>query len=228
MALTGMSGRVRVIRFGTCVFDLEARQLVRDGQPVRLSPKAFELLNALVTMRPRALSKAELHDRIWPGTFVTDDSLVGLVREVRAAIGDQERPARFLRTIHAFGYGFANIVEESDSDHATATRNPTNCYLVFDGRAVPLAEGENLVGREPSARIMLDSVRVSHRHARITVQSGCATLEDLGSRNGTLLKDQRIDGPVALTDGDVITVGGVVLTYRAPGVPVKTEADSSQ
>src|SRR5262249_8440234 len=56
----GVSGSVRVIRFGDCVFDLDARQLVRDGQPVHLSPKGFELLSALVGVRPRALSKAEL------------------------------------------------------------------------------------------------------------------------------------------------------------------------
>jgi DNA-binding winged helix-turn-helix (wHTH) protein len=207
------------LRFGACVLDVDRRQLIRGGQPVHLSPKAFDLLSLLVTERRRAVPKAELHERIWPGTFVTDDSLIGLVREVRAAIGDHGRPARFLRTVHGFGYGFENVVEDS-------TQLPAACYLVFSGRAVPLFEGGNLIGRELAARIMLDSMRVSHRHARMTVQDGCTTLEDLGSRNGTWLNGQRINGPVTLSHGDVVTIGGVALTYHARGVPIDTKDDS--
>src|SRR5262245_4164352 len=97
------------IRFGPCVLDLEARQLFRSGKPVHLSPKAFELLKVLVTERPKAISKAELHERIWPETFVTDDSLARLVAETRAAIGDRARTPTYLRTVHAFGYAFGQV-----------------------------------------------------------------------------------------------------------------------
>jgi DNA-binding winged helix-turn-helix (wHTH) protein len=59
------------VRFGECLLDTDSRQLVRGKEEVHLAPKAFELLMLLVTGRPRALSKRELHEAIWPATFVT-------------------------------------------------------------------------------------------------------------------------------------------------------------
>jgi hypothetical protein len=62
------------IDFGDCTFDPEARELLRAARRVDLAPKALELLQALLEARPRALSKAELRDRLWPDTFVSDTS----------------------------------------------------------------------------------------------------------------------------------------------------------
>ena len=56
------------LRFGDCVFDPDTRQLVRAGQPVPVPPKVFELLDALIRERPRAVSKTDLHQRLWPDT----------------------------------------------------------------------------------------------------------------------------------------------------------------
>ena len=95
------------IRFGDYTLDPGSRQLSRSGSAVHLSPKAFELLKLLVERRPSAISKAELHEHIWPGTFVTDDSLSRLVAELRDALGDEARSPRFVRTLHGFGYAFA-------------------------------------------------------------------------------------------------------------------------
>ncbi|HUL72411.1 MAG TPA: FHA domain-containing protein [Vicinamibacterales bacterium] len=212
------------IRFGSCVLDLDARQLFRGGQPVHLSPKAFELLKILVSARPKAISKAELHERIWPGTFVTDDSLARLVTEARAAIGDHARTPTFLRTVHAFGYAFAGVAPEGTRVDRPAAE-PT-CWLVYEGRALALADGENIIGRDPGARVTLDSIRVSRRHARVTVSGRSATIEDLGSRNGTLLNGERTAGPVGLTDGDEITIGGFALKFRAALDAQPTEPDT--
>ena len=52
------------VRFGDCVFDAAARELARKGRRTELSPKAFRLLEALLAARPRALSRAELNDRL--------------------------------------------------------------------------------------------------------------------------------------------------------------------
>ena len=76
------------ITFGSFRVDSDTRQLLRDGIPVRLTPKAFELLLVLVQNRPRAMSKAALTERIWPGVYVTEQGLVRLVNEIRKAIGD--------------------------------------------------------------------------------------------------------------------------------------------
>ena len=212
-----------IVKFGTCVLDLEARQLSRDGETVHLSPKAFELLKMLVEARPKAFSKAELHERIWPETFVTDDSLARLVAEIRVAIADHARTPTYLRTVHAFGYAFSNT---GDSGRHAQVVDPT-CWLLHDGRAIALAEGDNVIGREPGGRLMLDSIRVSRRHAKITVRGLSATLEDLGSRNGTLVGGVRIETPVVLTDGDEITIGGFALKFRASVDEAPTESDGT-
>jgi pSer/pThr/pTyr-binding forkhead associated (FHA) protein len=90
---------------------------------------------------------------------------------------------------------------------------------------VRLAAGENIIGRDPSARVVLDSIRVSRRHARITVSGLSAILEDLASRNGTALRGEKIGAPTPLADADDITIGGFTLKFRAGGHAAPTEAD---
>ena len=94
------------VLFADCDLDTEARRFLRAGDEIHLSPKAFELLKTLVDSRPRALSKQELLDRIWPGTFVSDASLARAVSEIREALGEHSRTDGFLQTVHGFGYRF--------------------------------------------------------------------------------------------------------------------------
>lgn len=91
------------IRFGPFQLDLAGRQLLRDGQRVPVAPKVYHLLCVLAEERPRALSRQELHARLWPGTFVSDVNLACLVAELRTALGEWRR---LVRTVHRFGYAF--------------------------------------------------------------------------------------------------------------------------
>jgi DNA-binding winged helix-turn-helix (wHTH) protein len=100
------------IRFGRFTLDERARQLLRGTQPVHLSPKAFDLLALLVRRRPEAIAKAEIHERLWPDTFVSDINLAVLIAEIRAALGEVARHPRFVRTVHRFGYAFSGTVAE--------------------------------------------------------------------------------------------------------------------
>jgi len=210
-------------RFGHGIVDLDARQVLRDGQPVHLSHKAFELLRVLITERPKALSKSELHERIWPGTFVTDDSLAGLVAEARKAIGDSGRNPEFLRTIHGFGYAFAAVPEQPRRWSMSAAQPA--CWLIVEKRAIPLMAGENIIGRAATARVVLDSTRVSRQHACIFVSGSTAHLVDLGSRNGTSVNGLPVTTSVELTNGANIAVGGIGLMFRAGAEGPLTEAD---
>jgi pSer/pThr/pTyr-binding forkhead associated (FHA) protein len=79
---------------------------------------------------------------------------------------------------------------------------------------VPLTLGENVVGREGDGDIRIDSPTVSRRHARIVVSADGATLEDLGSKNGTFLRGAPVSAATALRDGDEIRVGSVALLFR--------------
>jgi predicted ATPase/DNA-binding winged helix-turn-helix (wHTH) protein len=93
-------------RFGEFVLDSETRQLLRACQPRHVSPKAFHLLEVLVSSRPRVWSKRELQDLLWPDTSVVEANLPNLVAEVRAALEDNPQQPRYVRTVHRYGYGF--------------------------------------------------------------------------------------------------------------------------
>jgi TolB-like protein/DNA-binding winged helix-turn-helix (wHTH) protein/Tfp pilus assembly protein PilF len=101
------------ISFGKFTIDEGRRQLLCAGEAVRLSPKTFQLLTALVHESPRAISKADLQDQLWPGTFVTDGSLANLVTELRGALGDDARDPQFVRTLYGFGYSFTAPISDS-------------------------------------------------------------------------------------------------------------------
>ena len=110
MQLLSKDPQVR-IRFGPFTLDLESRQLTSGGQEIHLEPKAFELLSALVLERPKAVSKADLQERLWPGTFVAEANLSNLVAGIRAALADPARAPKFVRTAHGFGYAFCGEAE---------------------------------------------------------------------------------------------------------------------
>ena len=195
------------IRFGECTFDAVRREVRRGAEPVHLSPRAFDLLLLLVERRPRALSKDELLHVLWPDAFVTEANLAGLVSEIRREIGDDAREPRYLRTVHGFGYAF--------SDGAARAADEDGVFrLVWGLREVALADGENLLGRDPASAVPIDDSTVSRHHARIVLHAGGAVLEDLGSKNGTWLGGSRIASSVPLSDGDEIRVGPAVLIFR--------------
>ena len=102
------------VRFSPYVLDLDSRQLLRGDDVVHLSPKAFDLLSILVSDRPKALSKSDLQERLWPGTFVVEKNLANLVSEIRDAIGDDPSNPRFIRTVHRFGYAFRDMVSTGE------------------------------------------------------------------------------------------------------------------
>ena len=93
-------------RFGEFVLDSETRQLLRACEPCHVSPKAFHLLEVLVSSRPRVWSKRELQDLLWPDTTVVEANLPNLIAEVRTALGDDPKHPRYVRTVHRYGYGF--------------------------------------------------------------------------------------------------------------------------
>lgn len=192
--------------------DEETRQLLRSGREVHLSPKAFDMLAALLHARPRALSKVELHARLWPDTFVSDANLAMLVAEVRSAIDDDARAPRFVRTVQRHGYAFHGTAAELRESAGPGT---TSTYWIMAPlRQIPLTDGENLVGRDPHAQVWVDSAGVSRRHARITVDGARVILEDLKSKNGTRVRGQLVTTAVPLVDGDEIRFGSIVVTFR--------------
>jgi DNA-binding winged helix-turn-helix (wHTH) protein len=212
------------VRFGTFVLDPDTRELLRTGVPVPLSPKAFELLTILVAGRPKAISKSDLQERLWPSTFVVEKNLANLVSEIRDAIGDDPSNPRFIRTIRRFGYAFRETAQPADAGGA-AGRAGVSFRVTWLSGSVTLDEGEHVLGRDPDVEIYLDSRGVSRRHALIAIASGQATIADLGSKNGTFVGEQQVHGSRVLSDGDIIAVGSVRLALKALQTPSSTETE---
>ena len=194
--------------FGDCVLDLDTREVFRGDRSVPLSPKAFELLDLLVRQRPKAVSKDAIHKSLWRGVFVSDASLSNLVAELRASLGDDAERPRIIRTVRRFGYAFIG----APAPEIEAA--PGSLRLIWEGREIELDEGENLLGREKGVRVWIDDPGVSRHHARIRVSQGRATLEDLDSKNGTLLNGRELVEPRLLSDGDHVQVGRAAMTFR--------------
>ena len=235
-------GRTVRLHLGDVTFDSDTRQLLRGRKEIHVSPKAFELLRILLDARPRALSKNELHHHLWPATFVSEANLASLIAEIRDALDDSARQPRFIRTAHRFGYAFSGQVIEDSGPHqpadeadslirASASEPASFCWLIKEGKRMPLRPGENILGRESDAGgILIDSPTVSRRHACISISvSGGALIEDLDSKNGTYVRGELVSAPVMLTDGDEIRVGSVVLRFRrASASQTATWSDSQE
>ncbi len=215
------------LTFGRCRFDSGTREVSRDGRPVAISPKAFQLLEILIERRPNAVSKEQLHELLWPKTFVTDANLPNLVAELRKGLGESASEAGFIRTIHGFGYSFSGAAGPEPGKGAPTPSNVV-FKLLWADREIALQEGENILGREPDAVAWIDVHSVSRRHARIVISLDHATLEDLGSKNGTFLKGVAVTKPIALSDGDRLRIGSVEMTIRRYVGGISTQSVRSQ
>ncbi|HEX6739786.1 MAG TPA: FHA domain-containing protein, partial [Vicinamibacteria bacterium] len=205
--------------------DCGTRQLLRAGREVALSPKAFQLLELLLRSRPQAVSRTRLTATLWSDTHVGPTSLHVLVSQVRAALGDDAESPRWIRTVPRFGYAFAG---EASAGPPPAVEAPAagRPRLVLDEREIALGDGENVIGRDEGLAVRIDSPGVSRRHARIVVRGDEASLEDLGSKNGTFVGEQRLEAPRLLADGDVISLGRHLRLVFARRGPRLTETEA--
>ena len=210
------------VTFGEFVLDRGTRQLRRGDDERRLGPKAFELLELLLEQRPNVVPRERIRDRIWPDTFVSESTLSSVVADLRAALDEDPKKPRLLRTVHGVGFAFCGpAVEAETRDRAGAT-----VYrLVLEDREIVLRPGENLLGRVEEGVAWLDSPSVSRRHARIVVGEGGVLLEDLASKNGTFVGGERIEAPTRLADGDSFRLGRVRMKLRAGQADQPTRTD---
>ena len=176
--------------FGEYTLDEARRELLLRRAPVHLTPKAYELLRLLLERRPAAVSKAQIHDRIWPGTFVSDVNLATLVFEIRSAIGDDPHAPRYIRTVRGFGYAFC------DAGAATPLAPPPSAStahvrLIWGDREVALARARTSLAGRPRRRCGSTTARSRDGTRGSRSAPGSASLEDLGSRHGTLVDGMR-------------------------------------
>jgi DNA-binding winged helix-turn-helix (wHTH) protein len=215
------------VRFGDFTLDAGTRQLLRGGDALHLSRKAFDLLVILLERRPAVVDKDSLRDKLWGATSVVDANLNNLASEIRSVLRDDPHHPRFVRTVHRVGYAFCGTASEEPAP-AAGERAP-KFWLAWQARTMVLTDAATVIGRDPECGVWIDVPGVSRRHAavRLTQVDGATTsavIEDLGSTNGTFVEGRRVTRPVTLVDGDAIRVGEEMLTFRtasAAGAPTK-------
>ena len=94
------------IAFPPFRLDVTNEQLWRDTHVLELRHKTFAVLRYLVARPGQLVTKEEMLDALWPGTVVTDSALKICVRELRKALGDDDKAPRFIQTVHGRGYRF--------------------------------------------------------------------------------------------------------------------------
>jgi DNA-binding winged helix-turn-helix (wHTH) protein len=216
--LTGFSqesvGAYVRARFGRFVLDQDRRQLLLDSVAIHLTPKAYLLLAALVEASPRAVSKEELQQRLWPATFVDEANLTVLVSELRSALDDDPRQARYVRTVHGFGYAFAAEIQRDGRASDLRVAGSTDWWLLWSQGQIRLDGREHIVGRDAAASVRLDAGSVSRRHARLVLEDDSGMLEDLGSKNGTWVNGVQVSVVTPVQDGDELRFGSVTTRLR--------------
>ena len=107
-ALLQATGRAAgaVYEFGSFRLEVGEQRLLKDGTVVSLAPKEFETLRLLVERHGRLVTKQEMLDRIWSGTFVGDDTIAQRISCLRKALGGDVDSAKYIETVPKRGYRF--------------------------------------------------------------------------------------------------------------------------
>ncbi len=107
--------------FGEFRFEANEKVLLRDGKPLSITPKTFQLLSVLIENHGRIVEKDELMKAVWADSFVEDGNLTFTIRLLRKALGDEIRKPRFIETVARRGYRFIADVREIPAETETLT-----------------------------------------------------------------------------------------------------------
>lgn len=188
-------------------------RMVRDQVVVTLRPRVMEALTFLAGRPGEVVAKRELVDAVWSSGFVADNTIVHCINELRDALGDTVTAPRFLQTIPRRGYRMLGRVKEIEEEGTPVTFEEAGFHLLGKRWAAFLIDGDNLIGRGGEARIIVPSARVSRHHARITASGDRAVVEDLESKNGTFVDEQRVTAPTVLRDGATLRFADLPLVF---------------
>jgi DNA-binding winged helix-turn-helix (wHTH) protein len=142
---------LEVLVFEGLEIDRAARRIVREGEPVSLQPKMFELLCALVDRRQRVVTKDELLELVWTNEHVVPEVLTTAIRGLRSALGDTARDQRILRTVRNVGYQFVARTAEHVPGVSAGARARHESFI---GRQRELELFDLMTSAESSKRVL--------------------------------------------------------------------------
>src|SRR5438552_478221 len=107
----------KLYSFGPFELDIVEQVLRRDGQPLPLKPKVFDLLVVLVENRGRVVCKDELMKQVWAGAFVEEGNLAVSIVKLRQALGEAHNERRYIETVPRRGYRFVACVTQEQGEN---------------------------------------------------------------------------------------------------------------
>jgi DNA-binding winged helix-turn-helix (wHTH) protein/TolB-like protein/tetratricopeptide (TPR) repeat protein len=134
-----------IYSFDVFIVDLNRRVLLRDGQPVQLTSKTFDLLLALVESQGRELGKEELMQRVWANQIVEDANLTVTMANLRKALGEKASDHRFIVTIPGRGYRFVAELANRDLRREFIVESKTEGLITVE---------EDVIGDEPQTKLI--------------------------------------------------------------------------
>ena len=106
----------RLFEFDAFLLDAQQRLLLRDGQPVDVTPKVFDILLELVQSGGRVVEKKELMEKVWPDTYVEEANLTQHISTLRKKLGRPADGERYIMTVPGRGYRFLPDVRNWNDD----------------------------------------------------------------------------------------------------------------
>lgn len=125
MGAEGEQSTIADVELGDCVVRPATNEVLRDGRTFHLEPKSMEVLAYLIAHGSEAVSRDDLHGRVWPGVHVGDDSLTGAIIKIRRALADDARSPQYIETIPKRGYRLIAPVHPSRPVAARAGPPPS-------------------------------------------------------------------------------------------------------
>src|SRR5215831_13376791 len=111
-----MEPKPLIYQFFDVRVDLNSFKVFKGGSAVHLEPKAFEVLVFLIENRGRLIGKQELLDAVWKGAFVTENAMTRVIAQLRKALGDYSKEAKYIETAPTRGYRFIPDVDVQARD----------------------------------------------------------------------------------------------------------------
>jgi DNA-binding winged helix-turn-helix (wHTH) protein/TolB-like protein len=173
----------RLYKFGEFELDPAQRLLLREGRIVQLTPKAVDLLLALVASGGRVVSKEDLLQRVWPDSFVEEANLSHNIYKLREALGDNADGEQYIETLPRRGYRFVTTVQEVGDDGDVIIEEHSRSHIVVQESVVPSAIDNAPqalpVNRKPAPRTLWMVVTV------VIIASAAVTWWTFSRRNPT-------------------------------------------
>jgi adenylate cyclase len=222
-----------VLNFGSYRLDVGDEQLWRDEQPVRLTPKAFQVLRTLMDNSGQLVTKEELFRVIWADTVVSDAALTSCIQELRQALEDNARNPQYIETVHRRGFRFIAPIA------AAAAPVPSSKLQEEESQKPVLSSAEGANGKRQVAKVengLGSSVQSAESEEHQQVVNG-QTL-DLGLSDARLSDSnlQTLDTAVSSTSSRlirnvvlaaVLLIITIVLTVQYLSRPIPGTQDSA-